>query len=229
MDESPGTSLRRRTSASLVVAARLVKDGKAQALVSAGNTGALHQIALLEVGRLKGIRRPALAAIDDNQVVDRRIAVRVAALALLQHPESMDRLRAEPELWDSAVEEIVRYRGPIHSSKPQYATCDVEWHGVTIPKGTAVFPLYGAANHDPRFFDDPEVFDIAREPNKHLGFGWGPHFCLGASLARMETRITLQALFERNPNLRLAVPEQELRLVRAPGWHRYEKLPVILK
>ena len=149
-------------------------------------------------------------------------------LTLLQHPDSVERLRAEPELWDSAVEEIVRYRGPIHSSKPQYATEDVEWRGVMIPKGSAVFPLYGAANHDPAAFENPEVFDIARAPNKHLGFGWGPHFCLGASLARMETRITLKTLLERNPKLRLAVPAEELRVQPAPGWHRYESLPVVL-
>lgn len=151
------------------------------------------------------------------------------ALTLLEHPDSLERLRAEPELWDSAVEEIVRYRGPIHSSKPQYATCDVEWHGETILKGTTVFPLYGAANHDPAAFENPESFDIERTPNKHLGFGWGPHFCLGASLARMETRITLKTLFDRNPGLRLTVPAQELRLEPAIGWHRYEALPVALR
>ena len=150
-------------------------------------------------------------------------------LTLIQHPEAKDRLLAEPSLWETAVEELVRFSGPIITSKPQYAMEDVEWHGVTIPKGSGVFPLYGAANRDPDVFENPEHFDITRTPNKHLGFGWGPHFCLGASLARMETRITLQALFERNPNVRLAVPEEELRLVAVPGWHRYENLPVVLK
>ena len=150
-------------------------------------------------------------------------------LTLVEHPDSLERLRAEPGLWDSAVEEMIRYRGPIHASKQQYAREDVVWSGVTIPKGSAVFPLYGAANHDPAAFEKPETFDIARTPNKHLGFGWGPHFCLGASLARMETRITLQSLFERNPNLRLAVPVEELRLQPVPGWHRYESLPVVLR
>ena len=150
-------------------------------------------------------------------------------LTLIQYPEAKDRLLAEPDLWETAVEELVRFTGPIITSKPQYAMEDVEWHGVTIPKGSGVFPLYGAANRDPDVFENPEHFDITRTPNKHLGFGWGPHFCLGASLARMETRITLQALFERNPNVRLAVPEEELRLAAVPGWHRYESLPVVLK
>jgi cytochrome P450 len=151
------------------------------------------------------------------------------ALTLIQHPEAKERLLAEPSLWETAVEELVRFAGPIITSKPQYAMEDVEWHGVTIPKGSGVFPLYGAANRDPRVFENPEVFDIERTPNKHLGFGWGPHFCLGASLARMETRITLQALFERNPDVRLAVSPEQLRLVPIPGWHRYESLPVVLQ
>jgi cytochrome P450 PksS len=151
------------------------------------------------------------------------------ALTLIQHPEAKERLLAEPSLWETAVEELVRFAGPIITSKPQYAMEDVEWHGVTIPKGSGVFPLYGAANRDPRVFENPEVFDIERTPNKHLGFGWGPHFCLGASLARMETRITLQALFERNPDVRLAVSPEQLRLVPIPGWHRYENLPVVLQ
>lgn len=108
---------------------------------------------------------------------------------LLEHPDQLARLRAEPELWDSAVEEIVRHRGPVHGTKPLYPTEDVEFHGVTFRRGTATIPLIAAANHDPRVFDEPDRFDVARTPNRHLGFGFGAHFCLGAQLARMETRI----------------------------------------
>jgi cytochrome P450 len=89
-------------------------------------------------------------------------------------------------------------------------------------------PLLGAANRDPAAFEHPEIFDMARWPNKHLGFGQGIHYCLGASLARMETRIALQNLLERNTNLRLAVPPEELRLQHVPLWHRYQSLPVVL-
>ena len=151
-----------------------------------------------------------------------------SVLTLLQHPDQLARLRSEPELINSAVEEILRYKGPVQGTKPAYAVEDVVLHGVTIPKGAAVFPLLGAANHDPDAFENPEVFDIARSPNKHLGFGSGIHTCLGAPLARMETRIAITNLIKRNPNLRLAVDTSELELINMPLWHRYKSLPVML-
>jgi len=149
-------------------------------------------------------------------------------LTLLEHPDQLARLRAQPELMESAVEEILRFNGPIHGTKPAYAREDVTLHGVTIPRGSAVMPLLGAANRDPAVFDEPDVFDIARTPNKHLAFGHGIHFCLGAPLARMETKIALTNLLQRNPNLRLAVEPEELQLRRIPLWHRYQSLPVVL-
>ncbi len=149
-------------------------------------------------------------------------------LTLLQHPDQLARLRAQPELMESAVEEILRYNGPIHGTKPAYAREDVTLHGVTIAKGSAVMPLLGAANRDPAVFENADVFDIARSPNHHLAFGHGIHYCLGAPLARMETKIALTNLLQRNPNLRLAVEPEELRLQNFPLWHRYESLPVVL-
>ena len=89
-------------------------------------------------------------------------------------------------------------------------------------------PMLGAANHDPRAFEKPEVFDISRSPNPHLGFGFGMHFCLGAQLARMETRVALKGLFDRHPKLRLAVDPAELQIANMPGWHRHQSLPVTL-
>ncbi|MEO0935892.1 MAG: cytochrome P450, partial [Cyanobacteria bacterium J06641_2] len=136
-----------------------------------------------------------------------------SVLTLLQHPDQLARLRSEPELINSAVEEILRYRGPVQGTKPAYALEDVTIHGVKIPKGAAVFPLLGAANHDPDVFENPQMFDITRSPNKHLGFGSGIHTCLGAPLARMETRIAINNLIKRNPNLRLAVDASELELI----------------
>lgn len=147
---------------------------------------------------------------------------------LIEFPDQLERLRGEPELWTSAVEEIVRYSGPIHGTKLQYATEDISLHGVTIKKGSAVMPLLGAGNRDPRAFEKPDEFDIARTPNHHLGFGFGRHFCLGRQLALMETRIALEILVERNPNLRLAVDPSELEIAPLPGWHRYTRLPVAL-
>jgi len=151
-----------------------------------------------------------------------------AAVTLLQHPEQFEALKADGTLLDAAVEEILRYAGPVHGTKPNYAMEDIEIRGVRIPKGSPVVPLLGAANRDPAVFTNPEVFDIRRPPKKQLGFGHGPHHCLGAALARMETRIAIKTLIERCPNLRLAVPAGELKLQRLPLWHRYERLPVIL-
>jgi cytochrome P450 PksS len=148
---------------------------------------------------------------------------------LLEHPEQLARLRAQPELWDSAVEEIVRHRGPVQGTKPVYPTEDVEFHGVTFLRGTPTMPLIAAANHDPRVFDEPDRFDVARAPNHHLGFGFGAHFCLGAQLARMETRIALKNLVERSPSLHLAVDPSALVIQKAPGWHRHQSLPVALR
>jgi cytochrome P450 len=151
-----------------------------------------------------------------------------SVVTLLQHPDQLARLRAEPALMESAVEEILRFNGPIQGTKPMYALEDVTLHGVTIPKKATVLPLLGAANRDPAVFENPDVFDIARSPNRHLGFGQGIHYCLGAPLARLETRIALTNLLERNPNLRLAIAPEDLRVQTVPLWHRYEKLPVIL-
>src|SRR5262249_31384535 len=111
------------------------------------------------------------------------------ARELLEHPAELARLRDQPELWDSAVGEIVRHRGPVHGTKPVYPSQDVTLHGVTFARGTPTMPLLAAANHDPRAFPEPDRFDVARTPNRHLGFGFGAHFCLGAQLARMETRV----------------------------------------
>ena len=105
---------------------------------------------------------------------------------------------------------------------------DVTLSGVTLPKGSTVFALFAAANRDPRVFDRPEIFDITRTPNKHLGFGQGIHYCVGAPLARMEARIALKTLFERAPNLELAVSPERLEMQKVPFFRRYASLPVRL-
>lgn len=150
-------------------------------------------------------------------------------LAFLTHPEELQRLKDDPSLMDSAVEELNRYAGPIHGTKLGYPSEDIELHGETIKQGTSIMPLLGAGNFDPEAFENPNRFDIGRTPNRHLGFGQGIHYCLGAPLARMETKAALRNLFERNPNIRLAVDPSELKIQRLPGWHRYQSLPVKLK
>lgn len=152
-----------------------------------------------------------------------------AVQTLLNHPDQLALLQQQPELMESAIEEVTRFNGPIHATKPGYTSEDITIAGVSIPKGKPVIPLLGSANWDPEIFTDPEVFDITRTPNRHLGFGHGIHFCLGAPLARMETRIALTNLLERNPDLSMAVPQSQLRIQRIPMWHRFETLPIKLR
>ena len=149
--------------------------------------------------------------------------------ALLTHRDQLERLQADPALIEPAIEEMLRYCGPIHGTKMNFATEDVEWHGVTIKRGEQVVPSFGAANRDPRAFEAPERFDIGREPNRHLAFGYGRHFCLGAQLARMETRTAIAALVERFPKMQLAVAPDALELQAMPFWHRHRAMPVRLR
>lgn len=149
-------------------------------------------------------------------------------ITLLQHPDQLEQLRSDWSLMDPATEEVLRFNGPLYTTKPEFPLEDVTLHGVTIPKGSTVMPLLGAANFDPDVFDAPETFDITRSPNRHLGFGQGIHYCLGAPLARLETKIAVRRLFERNPNLRLAVDPSELTMGTRPGWNIYTSLPVEL-
>jgi len=124
------------------------------------------------------------------------------ALALLQHPDELARLRAEPELLRSAIEEMLRFDSPVQATG-RTALEDVEYGGVPIAKGALVVPCIGAANRDPEVFPEPDRFDVARKDNHHLSFGFGAHFCLGAPLARLEGEIAFRALFEAFPRLAL--------------------------
>src|SRR5436190_8356452 len=113
-----------------------------------------------------------------------------ATLCFIENPDQLARLRAAPDLLPSAIEEVLRYRSPVQWMI-RISRRDIEMHGQTIPAGKAVLPMLGSANHDAKQFLDPERFDIARNPNPHIAFGHGIHFCLGAALARLESRIAL--------------------------------------
>ncbi|MFB9234654.1 cytochrome P450 [Plantactinospora siamensis] len=134
-----------------------------------------------------------------------------AVVALLTHPEQIDRLRADPALLPGAIEELLRFDGPLPVASPRIAAEDIEYQGVRIPRGSVVGVVLNAANHDPGYFAEPDRLDICRERGPHLGFGHGIHYCLGVSLARLEALLGLGALLRRLPGLRLAVPAAELR------------------
>ncbi|MCU1399307.1 MAG: cytochrome, partial [Acidimicrobiales bacterium] len=122
---------------------------------------------------------------------------------LLTHPDQFDRVRADRTLLPQAVEEGLRFESPILLT-PRVATVDTELSGVRIPAGATVTAMVASANRDPAVYVDPETFDIFRDPKQHMSFGTGPHLCLGMHLARMETRIAVNALLDRLPDLRFA-------------------------
>jgi cytochrome P450 len=122
---------------------------------------------------------------------------------LLAHPGELRRLRADPELMGSAVDELMRYEGPSKLS-PRWAVADVELRGRRIEAGCLVYLVQAAANRDPVRFAEPDRLDLGRHPNPHLGFGYGLHYCLGGPLARLETSIALSRLLARRPEIELA-------------------------
>ena len=148
------------------------------------------------------------------------------ALALLEHPDQIIKLRDQPELIKPAVEELVRYVVPAEMTTQRYATKDVTIAGITIPRGEMVLGVLASANRDPKHFENPDVVNIARENNKHLSFGQGMHYCLGAPLSRLEAQIALSTLFRRVPNLRVSIAPEQIRWRSGFIVRGLESLPV---
>jgi cytochrome P450 len=150
-------------------------------------------------------------------------------LALLTHPEQADRLRAHPELIETAVEELLRFTSPLRMALP-LRTCEpIEVDGVRIDTGELIVPALLDANRDARHTPDPDTVDVGREHNRHLALGHGVHHCLGAPLARLEGRIALGTLLRRFPRLRLAVPPDELSWRPSYAFNALTELPVRLR
>ncbi len=158
---------------------------------------------------------------------------------LLQYPDQLRLLQQKPEIWPSAIEEILRFESPVQQGTFRVTTEPIDIAGVRLETGSRVTALIGSANRDPDQFPDPNRFDVTRTPNRHLAFGMGSHFCLGASLARTEARIAFTRLFERLPNLRLAPAPKRLlpwfdKGRSHPRWRTnadtrgLQKLPILL-
>ncbi|MBW8486597.1 cytochrome P450 family protein [Actinomadura parmotrematis] len=135
-------------------------------------------------------------------------------LALLGAPDQLRALRERPELLPAAVEELIRFDGPVERATQRIALEDMEIAGVPVPKGAWVHVSLGAAGRDPAAHPEPDVLDVARSSGRHLGFGHGIHFCLGAPLARLEGQIAIGGLLDRFPDLALAVPAEQLHYQR---------------
>jgi cytochrome P450 len=150
-------------------------------------------------------------------------------VALLRHPDQVAALQADPDALPGAVEELLRYDAPVPHATFRYAVDDVDVGGVTIPAGAQVIISLASANRDPERFPDPDALDLHRSDQRHIAFGHGIHFCLGAPLARMEGRLALGTLFRRFPELRLAVPVEELHWGHGDGLvlRGLSELPVI--
>lgn len=131
-------------------------------------------------------------------------------LALMQHPAQMAQLQQNPDLIESAIEEFLRFDGPVERSTTRFAAEDIEINGQLIKRGSPVIIVLGATDRDPNQFENSAEFDITRPPSKHFGFGYGVHYCIGAPLARLEGRIAVETLIKRIPNLQLAVSVSEL-------------------
>lgn len=146
---------------------------------------------------------------------------------LLRDPAQWDRLAADRSLVPNAIEELLRYNRFSEVGQLRIAVEDVELHGVTIRAGDGVMAALNAANRDPRVYDEPDQLDLDRQDNRHLSFGFGPHFCLGAQLARIELQESLFALLRRFPRMRLAKPAEELewRRVLVSGLAELPVLP----
>lgn len=132
-------------------------------------------------------------------------------LALLEHPDQLAKLRNEPALIKTAIEELVRFVCPVEMATERYAREAITIAETIIPRGEPVMVVIGSANRDPDYFENPDSLNITRANNKHLAFGHGPHYCLGASLARLEGQIAISSLVQRMPNLRLNIAPDQLR------------------
>ncbi len=189
------------------------EDDLISALIAARDGDA----ALTEAELLNGI---ALLLIAGHETTVNLIGNGV--LALLQAPDQLELLCARPELLPSAIEELLRYDGPVERASHRIALEDMEIAGTSVPRGAWVHVSLGAADRDAAAFDDPDRLDVTRAPKRHVAFGHGPHFCLGAPLARLEGEIAIGGLLDRSrprprrPGHRVAPPPHRLHRPR-PG------------
>ena len=146
-----------------------------------------------------------------------------AVVLFHRNPDQWAKVREDPSTIPNAVEEVLRYWAP-SQYQGRYSMVDSTWHGTTIPKHKPVFLITGAANRDPRRYDDPDRFDISRDPGLAVGLGHGLHVCLGAALARLESRVAIEEIARRWPAYE--VQESGLRRVQMSNVAGYSSVPI---
>ena len=186
---------------------------EAEVETAEGNTTHLDDAEIAGLGTL-------LAAAGSETVTK---LVGNAVVLFHHHPDQWAMVLDDPAVIPNAVEEILRYWAP-SQYQGRYSTVDSEWHGVTIPKHKPVFLITGAANRDPRRYNDPDRFDITREPGLAVGLGHGLHVCLGAALARLESRVAIEEIARRWPAFE--VEEAGLRRVQMSNVAGYSSVPI---
>jgi cytochrome P450 len=149
-----------------------------------------------------------------------------AAVTLHQHPDQRQLLVDDPSLIPNAIEELLRYEAP-SPTQSRWVARDVEYHGVTIPAGSKLSLLNGAADRDERHFPNPDAFDVRRDIDRQLAFGYGAHFCIGAALARMETRVALAETLKRFPSYE--IDESRLEFVHTATVRGYKSVPMSVR
>lgn len=147
-------------------------------------------------------------------------------LALLEHPDQLEKLLGDMTLLDGAIEEMLRFTNPVHHVANRYALEDVPLMGHTVRKGSTVAVGIASANRDEAVFENADQFDITRTNNRHVAFGLGIHYCLGAPLARLEARVAFTALLTRFPQLKLVAPAESLEWQGAPALRGLKRLPI---
>ena len=180
-------------------------------------------------------------ALTDNEIVSMIFLLLLAGhdttsnlignsvVALLDHPEQLARLREDPTVADSAVEELLRFTTPVPCGVARTMVDDIELDGTTIPKGSTVIGMIISANRDEDVFAEPDTLDLGRTPNKHITFAFGSHYCLGNQLARMEGRMALQALVQRFEHIELAIPREQLDWKPTHSLRGLRSLPLRLR
>lgn len=222
-------------------------DGKMDAIIAAGLEFFQYLVGLVESRRAapKDDFVSALVAaeedgdkLDNQELIGMLFLLLIAGhettanligngtLALFDFPDELERLRKDPTLLDSAIEEMLRYCGPVETCTTRFALEDVTFHGQHIKRGDLVLASLLSASHDEKRCANGDRFDISRKPNKHVAFGYGIHFCLGAPLARLEATIAFEVLLRRLPRLRLAAPRDTLEFRQSLLIHAVCTLPV---